>query len=162
MLDDSRVFLSTNRLFRSVLSGGDAVVPLETYTRSVLAVLQGQECQLFPFDPIAQQFRFVRVAVPELCTRLFSLRSSSSSFHSSSQCVIAHTVSTSQMMAECAEAGSALRRLDRLATTAQRFGTAPAANVFAHTLHHIVLRLQFAAPFSSLLLSSHTSTTAQK
>ena len=65
----------TTRLFRSVLSGGDAVVPLETYTRSVLAVLQGQECQLFPFDPIAQQFRFVRVAVPELCTRLFSLRS---------------------------------------------------------------------------------------
>ena len=58
-----------NRLFRSVLSQGDAVVPFETYTRSVLAVLQGQECQLFPFDRTTQQFRYVRVAVPELCTR---------------------------------------------------------------------------------------------
>lgn len=61
-----------SRLFRSWLSRDDAVVPLETYTRSVLSVLQGQECQLFPFDHREQQFRFLRVNVPTLCTCLLS------------------------------------------------------------------------------------------
>lgn len=68
LFSSSRCFFC-NRLFRSALSQEDAVVPFETYTRSVLAVLQGQECQLFPFDRTTQQFRFVRVSVPELCTR---------------------------------------------------------------------------------------------
>lgn len=81
-LSSSRCCCCNNRLFRSALSQEDAVVPFETYTRSVLAVLQGQECQLFPFDRTTQQFRFVRVAVPELCTRpLFPCPLASSHTH---------------------------------------------------------------------------------
>ena len=56
------------RLFRSALSTEDAVVPLTTFTRSVVCVLQGQESQLFPYDTATGRFEFLRVNVPELCS----------------------------------------------------------------------------------------------
>ena len=60
---------AAKRLFRSALSTGDAVVPLTTFARAAIGVLLGQENQLFPFDAGTGRFGFLRISVPELCSR---------------------------------------------------------------------------------------------